>query len=279
MRPLCHHSADPTPKRAFTLIELLVVIAIISILAAILFPVFGRARENARRASCQSNLKQIGLGIIQYVQDYDEIMPGAAVEPPQSVTGYDSSNSYFAQHTWQVLLLPYTKSPDIYACPSNTNNSSTIVTDPGTGIKIPFSYAVPFTSNTGAGTDMGGLAIFQYIYTNNTTGAVVGNVMPVAKITNPSTTIAVTEDSYNHGGQWYLSTGCLNSAVPVFGHFGKPNFLFADGHVKSIDLMGTIVPTNMWNVSNGPMPTNGGINSYPCSFPSFLAQEANLVNQ
>jgi prepilin-type N-terminal cleavage/methylation domain-containing protein len=59
----------------FTLIELLVVIAIIAILAAILFPVFARARENARRASCQSNLKQIGLGIMQYTQDYDERMP------------------------------------------------------------------------------------------------------------------------------------------------------------------------------------------------------------
>jgi len=62
-------------KSAFTLIELLVVIAIISILAAILFPVFGRARENARRASCMSNLKQIGLAIMQYTQDYDEKYP------------------------------------------------------------------------------------------------------------------------------------------------------------------------------------------------------------
>src|SRR5437899_3579592 len=64
-----------TTKRAFTLIELLVVIAIIAILAAILFPVFAQAREKARQASCISNLKQIGMGIMQYVQDFDETYP------------------------------------------------------------------------------------------------------------------------------------------------------------------------------------------------------------
>src|SRR5690606_6779733 len=70
-----HISENSGAKRGFTLIELLVVIAIIAILAAILFPVFARARENARRASCQSNLKQIGLGLMQYTQDYDERLP------------------------------------------------------------------------------------------------------------------------------------------------------------------------------------------------------------
>jgi prepilin-type N-terminal cleavage/methylation domain-containing protein len=62
-------------RKAFTLIELLVVIAIIAILASILFPVFARARENARRTSCLSNLKQIGMGFMQYTQDYDEKYP------------------------------------------------------------------------------------------------------------------------------------------------------------------------------------------------------------
>ncbi len=97
-----------TRQSAFTLIELLVVIAIIAILAAILFPVFARARENARRSSCQSNLKQIGLGILQYTQDYDELMPARY----NNITG-----------SWRQVVQPYVKSTQLFACPSNPNNA------------------------------------------------------------------------------------------------------------------------------------------------------------
>ena len=80
-------------RKAFTLIELLVVIAIIAILAAILFPVFARARENARRTSCMSNLKQMGLAAMQYVQDYDEFYPPNLIATDEPTPDGDSWNN------------------------------------------------------------------------------------------------------------------------------------------------------------------------------------------
>jgi len=120
-----------TAARGFTLIELLVVIAIIAILAAILFPVFARARENARRASCQSNLKQIGLGFLQYSQDYDERLPFVMWLHPTPGEGYDyRGNSsagpgrvYWGQYgpvtSWVDEIYPYVKSDQIFTCPSD----------------------------------------------------------------------------------------------------------------------------------------------------------------
>jgi len=99
-------------KQGFTLIELLVVIAIIAILAAILFPVFARARENARRSSCQSNEKQIALGFKQYLQDYDEKYP-------------------VADANWPAAINVYTKSSQILRCPSASS---------GTASDIDYSY-------------------------------------------------------------------------------------------------------------------------------------------
>src|SRR5690348_12670532 len=97
-------------RSAFTLIELLVVIAIIAILASILFPVFARARENARRASCQSNLKQIGLGMMQYTQDYDEKLPSNYIYSTPSTPRW-----------WPDLIQTYIKNHQVYICPSDSN--------------------------------------------------------------------------------------------------------------------------------------------------------------
>src|SRR5438874_13690723 len=93
-----------TQRRGFTLIELLVVIVIIAILAAILFPVFAQTREKARQASCMSNCKQIGLAIMQYTQDYDEVFPMAVRD---DWTG-----------SWPVLVQPYAKNTALFRCPS-----------------------------------------------------------------------------------------------------------------------------------------------------------------
>src|SRR4051812_38101473 len=98
-------------RLGFTLIELLVVIAIIAILAAILFPVFARARENARRSSCQSNEKQVGLGFKQYIQDYDEKYPLGS--------GGGGTNVGWAEN-----IQSYLRSTQIYQCPSETTSPS-----------------------------------------------------------------------------------------------------------------------------------------------------------
>jgi len=95
----------PAKCAAFTLIELLVVIAIIAILAAILFPVFAQARETARKASCQSNLKQLGTAIVMYTQDYDEIFP----------TGLQQD---WWDNTWYRIVTPYVKNIQVFICPS-----------------------------------------------------------------------------------------------------------------------------------------------------------------
>ena len=122
---------------AFTLIELLVVIAIIAILAAILFPVFARARENARRSSCQSNLKQIGLGFEQYKNDYDQFYPGSLVN----------------NVSWSTLIDPYLKSQQIFVCPSSSEGATSAAY---------VTPATPYYSVSSTAASVGGLAKSSY---------------------------------------------------------------------------------------------------------------------
>ncbi|MCW3095711.1 MAG: prepilin-type N-terminal cleavage/methylation domain [Chthonomonadaceae bacterium] len=109
-------------QRGFTLIELLVVIAIIAILAAILFPVFAQARAKARQASCTSNVKQLSLGVMMYIQDYDETFPfwnwgdsyGSGSRTPNHFESF-----------WANAIYPYVKNGQVYACPSSNDRSTT----------------------------------------------------------------------------------------------------------------------------------------------------------
>lgn len=210
-------------KRGFTLIELLVVIAIIAILAAILFPVFARARENARRASCQSNLKQIGLGLLQYIQDYDEAIPSAQLGAPTAPK-------------WMDVVQPYLKSNQIFVCPSHPNTQ----------------YIPADASNTGSYT-------LNYSHYDACT-ATGGNCPPcsdwsrwgtmkVARLEVPATTLWVADAT---GGITYfrkpptnnmtisttdprtLAGGDLGAVVER--HLQTANVLFCDGHVKAVKL-------------------------------------------
>jgi len=106
-------------KTGFTLIELLVVIAIIAILAAILFPVFAKVREKARQTSCASNMRQLGLGVLQYIQDYDEKFP--AVWDNRSNIGAGEKDINWAQE-----IYPYVNSIQVYVCPSNTSAAAVV---------------------------------------------------------------------------------------------------------------------------------------------------------
>ena len=115
-------------RKGFTLIELLVVIAIIAILAAILFPVFAKAREKARQTSCLNNLKQIGTAFMQYVQDYDERMPPRCLNITQTdttapgtlfITAYNGSTTGYLM-SWMDLIYPYVKNRQVFVCPSAT---------------------------------------------------------------------------------------------------------------------------------------------------------------
>ena len=223
-----------TRKSGFTLIELLVVIAIIAILAAILFPVFGRARENARRSSCQSNLKQIGLGILQYTQDYDERLVPARYNTDPKIP-------------WPDLLQPYIKSIQLFKCPSFTVNDGTQTISNST-LNAPKSYVI--NAGGGGDSDGGGPRPFARTFEQDTTRS-------LAQILYPATTVGVFEGgpdigddyAYQHSLERMDKNGRFD--VQIFtSHLGTTNLLFMDGHVKALKPVATVTPTNMWTINN-----------------------------
>jgi len=207
----------PRSQKGFTLIELLVVIAIIAILAAILFPVFAKAREKARQASCQSNQKQMGLALRMYGSDFDE----RNVPVAQPRTGLPG-NGYW----WMVLIDPYMKNLGILQCPSYRCSYNGIGQWTGAG----------YCGDTPGGTstcDQPPRARFVGGYGINCGGAGVGpGDAKDSQIPAPAETVHVAESSCivaRHSQQgWPGSVSCRG--MP-FHNEGR-NLLFVDGHVK-----------------------------------------------
>jgi len=240
-----------TDRRGFTLIELLVVIAIIAILAAILFPVFARARENARRTSCLSNMKQIGLGFMQYTQDYDEKLPRN--EYAWSGTGLIN---------WDEAIYPYVKSTQLFQCPSAVGAS--------TAASTQYNQDATGTSLTGQWTgfpnrDYGMNGYLVPGLASTIGGALVDNngFLALASIGNAAEVFLAGEARRSNLGGWYGSIlYAHNSSTQitygndqggVFGsiHLEGANWLYADGHAKWLKPNGITGP---WNVATRRAP-------------------------
>lgn len=258
-----------TRENGFTLIELLVVIAIIALLAAILFPVFGRARENARRSACQSNLKQIGLGFMQYLQDYDD-------RYPQSVTERQGNNppTRAEAAVWSIRgkLEPYVKSSQIFKDPSAPAWPTTDSNAEGSvGAFFPTDYG--FHLNEDSLYDQGNTAVTgvsgQWYNVNTTFGfnekvntSLVANSAEFIISADAARPNSVANVNPSRGGLFPFDGGAIitgqpetfpftgaipyvnSQAAPSPRHFNGATFLFADGHVKWLQLSKT------WNSIN-----------------------------
>ena len=197
-------------KKAFTLIELLVVIAIIAILAAILFPVFAQARDKARSASCLSNEKQIGLGLMMYTQDYDETYPTAYQYKNNTATTNGGSAGGYIHYS--AMIQPYIKSENVWVCPSDKLK--------GVGPDNP--PCRPWTDMATLGCEAQ-VPRLSYIPNSAVLPRKRGpqdapNVVAVAAIDAPADVIAITEATNFQSCIFLGSTGQLNTELRNKSH-------------------------------------------------------------
>ncbi len=207
---------------------------IIAILAAILFPVFARARDRARQASCQSNMRQIGLAIMMYAQDYDETLPRFRLD-----YGGDSSARYLG---FFDAAGPYTQNVDIYVCPSGHEsfswNRGNLPNATGFyGRTIDLSYSTPYFSDFGGG-----------VWTSTST------VRSLAEIPRPAETIMMMESTNPYLGSGVERFGFNEDGTPMtmgddgrvarahYRHSLQMNLLFCDGHVRTSPQLMTLDP-------------------------------------
>jgi len=270
--------------KGFTLIELLVVIAIIAILAAILFPVFAQAREKARAISCLSNEKQMGLGIIQYLNDYDEQLIKeyygfpAYTSTYQIPTTFPSTNWATASgfyYDWRFAIQPYLKNVDIFGCPSSL------------AVNPQYQYRMIDNTNVAGNGQYQDFSPASYEVNDKIIGFANGLIIggngsgpycpvgldSISEIQSPADAIMAVDGrgmgddvkpsfiaGQNNAGAGYAECSpvpedegnvqlpyCTDTTVGTYMvHQGMVNFIFCDGHAKAMKLSHTVLPNDLW---------------------------------